>query len=62
MLVHLRRLFSLLDHLSSGHKLLGAGGGGFALILAKDMHAAAEIRVMLDEVGPPVKVHSWSLG
>lgn len=37
---------------SAGAKLLGAGGGGYLLILAKDLDAAAHIRRALTETPP----------
>jgi galactokinase/mevalonate kinase-like predicted kinase len=37
---------------SCGYKLLGAGGGGFFLIMSKDMEAARKIRKVLDSNRP----------
>lgn len=39
-----QKIISLIEPFSSGHKLLGAGGGGFMHILAKDEKAAERIR------------------
>jgi galactokinase/mevalonate kinase-like predicted kinase len=47
-----REIFARInDHLAAG-KLLGAGGGGYALFLAKDASAGQEIRRIL-EANPP---------
>jgi galactokinase/mevalonate kinase-like predicted kinase len=35
-----------------GYSLLGAGGGGFALLIAKDESAAARVRRMLEHAPP----------
>lgn len=46
---------ALLDRIApwtAGAKLLGAGGGGYLLILARDVDAAAAIRRHLDEAPP----------
>ncbi|XP_024367740.1 bifunctional fucokinase/GDP-fucose pyrophosphorylase isoform X3 [Physcomitrium patens] len=54
-------LFQKVKHLSCGHKLVGAGGGGFAIFIGKDKNATEEMKVLLQSVGPPVQVYSWAL-
>lgn len=54
-------LFGKVSHLSCGHKLVGAGGGGFAIIMAKCRDAAREMKLLLQTLGPPVQVYNWSL-
>ena len=54
-------LFARVQHLSCGHKLVGAGGGGFAILIGKNAPATLEMRALLESVGPPVKVYNWSL-
>lgn len=41
------KLFAFADPYCSGYKLVGAGGGGFALLLAKNATCAKELRSML---------------
>jgi fucokinase len=55
------RLLAKVSDWSLGWKLAGAGGGGFAGILAKDVQAAQRIRHCLSEI-PGVRVYSWALG
>jgi len=45
----IQRIIDLILPWSAGHKLLGAGGGGFMLILAKDDQAAGKIKQALTE-------------
>ncbi|KAL3684923.1 hypothetical protein R1sor_002945 [Riccia sorocarpa] len=54
-------IFRQVAHLAVGYKLVGAGGGGFAIILAKSQHTAEQIKSMMREVGDPVKVFDWKL-
>eukprot|EP00897_Mesotaenium_endlicherianum_P009860 jgi/Mesen1/8902/ME000537S08301 len=54
-------LFARVRHLSAGAKLVGAGGGGFAIILATSKATAVEIRRELAAVGDPVRVYNWRL-
>lgn len=56
------RLFEFADQYCCGYKLVGAGGGGFALLLAKDANHAKELRHLLDQ-NPEfdVKVYNWSI-
>lgn len=53
-------LAPLADH-CSGWKLAGAGGGGFAALMAKDVTAAEAIRAHLAEVGSGVYVCPWTV-
>ncbi|RDX96241.1 Bifunctional fucokinase/fucose pyrophosphorylase, partial [Mucuna pruriens] len=56
------RLFSLASPYCCGYKLVGAGGGGFALLLAKDTHCAMELRHSLeDEKHFDVKIYDWRI-
>lgn len=41
------KLFAFADPYCSGYKLVGAGGGGFALLLAKNATCAKELRSKL---------------
>lgn len=43
-----QKIIRIIEPHSAGHKLLGAGGGGFMLILAKDEKAAGTIRLELN--------------
>ena len=43
------RLYNLIDDYALGAKLLGAGGGGYLLVLAKDLEAAHRIRQVLGD-------------
>jgi fucokinase len=54
-------VFQSVSHLSSGHKLVGDGGGGFAILIAKTMEASFYMKILLREFGPPVEVINWSL-
>lgn len=47
-----QHLTSLIDDLTLGYKLAGAGGGGYLYIVAKDPEAAARIRQTLDNHRP----------
>lgn len=49
------------DDLASGYKLVGAGGGGFMGVLAKDAEAAGRIRTRLTQYGHGVTVYDWDL-
>lgn len=56
------RLFEFADHFCCGYKLVGAGGGGFALLLAKDGACAKELRHLLEESSDfNVKVYNWCI-
>ncbi|XP_010267502.1 PREDICTED: bifunctional fucokinase/fucose pyrophosphorylase isoform X2 [Nelumbo nucifera] len=56
------RLFAFADDFCCGYKLLGAGGGGFALLLAKDAHRARELKHLLEEASDfDVKVYNWNI-
>lgn len=56
------RLFEFADPYCCGYKLVGAGGGGFALLLAKDADSSEELRHLLEkDSGFDVKVHKWNI-
>ncbi|KAK7338087.1 hypothetical protein VNO77_18686 [Canavalia gladiata] len=56
------RLFSFASRYCCGYKLVGAGGGGFALLLAKDTQRAKELRQWLeDEKHSDVKIYDWQI-
>ncbi|EOA14811.1 hypothetical protein CARUB_v10028118mg [Capsella rubella] len=56
------KLFSFSQPYSSGFKLVGAGGGGFSLILAKDAEKAKDLRQRLEQhLEFDVKVYNWSI-
>ncbi|KAK3011499.1 hypothetical protein RJ639_011107 [Escallonia herrerae] len=56
------KLFTFADNYCCGYKLVGAGGGGFALLLAKNADCAAELRNKLDENSKfDVKVYNWNI-
>jgi fucokinase len=54
-------LFHKVKHLSCGQKLVGAGGGGFAIFIGKNKEATQEMKALLQNVGPPVVVYNWNL-
>lgn len=56
------KLFAFSDRYCCGYKLVGAGGGGFALLLAKDAERAKELSRLLEQ-GPEfdVKVYNWNI-
>lgn len=56
------KIFALADSYCSGYKLVGAGGGGFALLLAKGRHCAHELRQTLEKAPDlDVIVYNWSI-
>lgn len=58
------QLFELADPYCCGYKLVGAGGGGFALLLAKDADHAHKLRCLLthsSDFDVNVKVYDWSI-
>lgn len=56
------QLFAFADRYCCGYKLVGAGGGGFALLLAKNAESAKELRHSLEQdSGFDVKVYNWSI-
>uniref|UniRef100_A0A0D6QT87 L-fucokinase domain-containing protein n=1 Tax=Araucaria cunninghamii TaxID=56994 RepID=A0A0D6QT87_ARACU len=55
------RLFSYVDPFCCGYKLVGAGGGGFALLLARTTEAADHLKDLLEASTFPVKVYNWSV-
>lgn len=56
------RLFAFADPYCCGYKLVGAGGGGFALLLAKDAESATELRRMLEKDSNfNSEVYNWNI-
>ncbi|XP_072957841.1 bifunctional fucokinase/GDP-fucose pyrophosphorylase [Typha angustifolia] len=56
------KLFAFADPYCCGYKLVGAGGGGFALLLAKDYNHAQDLRHALEESTDfDVKVYNWNI-
>lgn len=56
------RLFSFADPYCCGCKLVGAGGGGFALLLAKNAESAVKLRHALEKDSKfDVKVYNWNI-
>ena len=56
------KIFAVADPYCSGYKLVGAGGGGFALLLARDLHCAQKLRQTLEKASDlDVKVYNWSI-
>ncbi|XP_020085219.1 bifunctional fucokinase/fucose pyrophosphorylase isoform X2 [Ananas comosus] len=56
------KLFTFADPYCCGYKLVGAGGGGFALLLAKGRRHARELKQALEESEDiNVKVYKWSI-
>ncbi|MQL72465.1 hypothetical protein Taro_004809, partial [Colocasia esculenta] len=56
------KLFRFADQYCCGYKLVGAGGGGFALLLARDCNRAKELRQLLELSSDfDVKVYNWSI-
>lgn len=51
----IKRITDIIDPLALGYKLLGAGGGGYLLICAKDANSAIEIRNKLEQMPPNSK-------
>lgn len=56
------KLFAFANQYCSGYKLVGAGGGGFALLLAKDAASAKEMRHLLEENSEfDVRFYNWNI-
>ncbi|KAF3439829.1 hypothetical protein FNV43_RR18107 [Rhamnella rubrinervis] len=56
------RLFEFAHPFCCGYKLVGAGGGGFALLLAKDAERAKKLRNLLEEDSSfDAKVYDWNI-
>jgi fucokinase len=53
------RLFEQFDPYIVGGKLVGAGGGGFAEVIAKDSEAARDLALMLERTYPEGDVRVW---
>ncbi|XP_031499044.1 bifunctional fucokinase/fucose pyrophosphorylase isoform X1 [Nymphaea colorata] len=54
-------LFKSAEKFCCGYKLVGAGGGGFALLLARDKNCAMELRKLLEVSNLGVKVYNWKI-
>uniref|UniRef100_A0A0E0CU43 GHMP kinase N-terminal domain-containing protein n=1 Tax=Oryza meridionalis TaxID=40149 RepID=A0A0E0CU43_9ORYZ len=55
-------LFAFADPYCCGYKLVGAGGGGFALMLGKNLNSAKELRQALENSATfDVKVYNWNV-
>ncbi|XP_058225599.1 bifunctional fucokinase/fucose pyrophosphorylase isoform X2 [Rhododendron vialii] len=56
------KLFAFADPYCCGYKLVGAGGGGFALLLAKDAECAKELTHLLERDPEfDVEVYNWHI-
>ncbi|KAK6158906.1 hypothetical protein DH2020_006220 [Rehmannia glutinosa] len=56
------KLFAFSDPYCHGYKLVGAGGGGFALMLAKTAQSAEKFRKLITENSDfDVKVYDWEI-
>ncbi|KAK6137079.1 hypothetical protein DH2020_029178 [Rehmannia glutinosa] len=56
------KLFAFSDPYCHGYKLVGAGGGGFALMLAKTAQSAEKFRQLITENSDfDVKVYDWEI-
>ncbi|PSS23519.1 Fucose-1-phosphate guanylyltransferase [Actinidia chinensis var. chinensis] len=56
------KLFAFSDRYCCGYKLVGAGGGGFALLLAKDAKCAKELSGLLEQDPEfDVKIYNWNV-
>ncbi|CAK8544943.1 unnamed protein product [Lathyrus sativus] len=56
------KLFSFASPYCCGYKLVGAGGGGFALLIAKDIQRAKDLRKRLEEEKDfEVKIYDWQI-
>ncbi|KAK4778063.1 hypothetical protein SAY87_018250 [Trapa incisa] len=57
------RLFATADPYCCGYKLIGAGGGGFALLLAKDAECAEQLKGVLQDplCDLNARVYNWAI-
>ncbi|RRT66891.1 hypothetical protein B296_00023661 [Ensete ventricosum] len=56
------KLFAFSEAYCCGYKLVGAGGGGFALLLAKDASRAQQLKQKLEESSElDVKAYNWNI-
>lgn len=59
---HVDKLFAFSDRYCCGYKLVGAGGGGFALLLAKTAESANELkRLLIGNSDFNVQVYNWDI-
>eukprot|EP00850_Spirogloea_muscicola_P008635 SM000046S16416 [mRNA] locus=s46:535011:542266:- [translate_table: standard] len=57
----MEELLARVGGLCCGAKLVGAGGGGFGILMARDAASAAAIAVAVAELGEPLLVQRWAL-
>lgn len=56
------KLFAFSEPYCCGYKLVGAGGGGFALLLARSAESAKELRHLLTENSDfDVEIYDWKI-
>ncbi|CAK7348679.1 unnamed protein product [Dovyalis caffra] len=55
------QLFAFADPYCCGYKLVGAGGGGFALLLAKNAESGNELKHKLEDSNLNVKIYNWNI-
>jgi fucokinase len=55
------KLFAFADPYCCGYKLVGAGGGGFALLLAKNAESGNELKNKLEDSSLNVKFYNWKI-
>ncbi|KAJ6320175.1 hypothetical protein OIU78_015542 [Salix suchowensis] len=55
------KLFAFADPYCCGYKLVGAGGGGFALLLAKSAESGNELKNKLEDSDLNVKLYNWEI-
>ena len=54
-------LFRAAEPWACGAKLVGAGGGGFAVLLGKSKEDAREIKALVGRIGGSMAVYEWTL-
>eukprot|EP00850_Spirogloea_muscicola_P010978 SM000066S20453 [mRNA] locus=s66:446573:453806:- [translate_table: standard] len=57
----MEELLARIGGLCCGAKLVGAGGGGFGILMARDAASAAAIAAAVAELGEPLRAHRWAL-
>lgn len=55
------QIFAQVEHLTFGYKLVGAGGGGFAMLVAQSEEAAVEVKSILTSMGEPIRIYDWEV-